>query len=117
MLGRGRHQEWVRSQRLVRRLCPNCREPKELSAADKLDLGIPSDIPGQAYKAVGCDRCRGTGFSGRLAIYEVALVTDTMQDLVAHGASAAPGCLVHVSSSQIWRHGDSQSSSCRNWTG
>ena len=52
-------------------------------------LGINGKTSGQAYTAVGCDRCRGTGFSGRLAIYEVALITDAMQDLVAHSAPAA----------------------------
>lgn len=77
------------AQRLVRRLCPHCKVPRELSASDKDELGIPAEIPGQAYSAGSCDRCRGTGFAGRLAIYEVALVTDAMQDLVAHGAPAA----------------------------
>lgn len=74
------------AQRLVRRLCPSCKQPRELSELDRRDLGIPADLTGQAYNAVGCDRCRGTGFSGRLAIYEVVLLTDAMQELVAHGA-------------------------------
>ncbi len=74
------------AQRLVRRLCPSCKQPRELSELDRRDLGIPADLTGQAYDAVGCDRCRGTGFSGRLAIYEVVLLTDAMQELVAHGA-------------------------------
>lgn len=74
------------AQRLVRRLCPHCKTPRDLSDSDKRDLGIPLDIPGQAYAAHGCDRCRGTGFSGRLAIYEVVLLTGAMQELVAHGA-------------------------------
>ena len=74
------------AQRLVRRLCPSCKQPRELSELDRRDLGIPAELTGQAYDAVGCDRCRGTGFSGRLAIYEVVLLTDAMQELVAHGA-------------------------------
>jgi len=77
------------AQRLVRRLCPHCKQPRELSLSDRHELGIPADISGQAYSAVGCDRCRDTGFSGRLAIYEVVLLTDAMQDLVAHGAASA----------------------------
>ncbi|MGA0845551.1 MAG: GspE/PulE family protein [Luteolibacter sp.] len=76
------------AQRLVRRLCPNCKQPRELSDDDKRSLGIPLEIPGQPYTAAGCDRCRGTGFSGRLAIYEVILLTPEMQELVAHGAPA-----------------------------
>jgi len=74
------------AQRLVRRLCPHCKTPRNLSDLDKRDLGIPLDILGQAYAAHGCDRCRGTGFSGRMAIYEVVLLTGAMQELVAHGA-------------------------------
>jgi general secretion pathway protein E len=76
------------AQRLVRRLCPNCKTPRAVTDQDKRDLGIPLDITGQAYQPKGCDRCRGTGFSGRLAIYEVVLLTPAMQDLVAHSAPA-----------------------------
>ena len=77
------------AQRLVRRLCPSCKQPRELSALDLQELGVPAKITGQAFSPVGCDRCRGTGFSGRLAISEVVLITDAMQELVAHGAPAS----------------------------
>jgi type II secretory ATPase GspE/PulE/Tfp pilus assembly ATPase PilB-like protein len=76
------------AQRLVRRLCPHCKVPREISDEDKRNLGIPLDIPGMPYTLKGCDRCRGTGFAGRLAIYEVILVTPAMQELVAHSAPA-----------------------------
>ncbi len=78
------------AQRLVRRLCPSCKVPRELSTADRLEIGIPSDLDGQAYDPGGCDKCRGTGFSGRLAIYEICVLTEAMQDVVAHnrGSSA-----------------------------
>ena len=77
------------AQRLVRRLCPNCKVPREITDEDKRSLGIPLEIPGMPYAANGCDRCRGTGFSGRLAIYEVILLTPAMQELVAHSAQAS----------------------------
>jgi general secretion pathway protein E len=77
------------AQRLVRRLCPHCKTPREVTDQDKRDLGIPLDLPGHAYQPHGCDRCRGTGFSGRLAIYEVILLTPAMQELVAHSAPAS----------------------------
>jgi type II secretory ATPase GspE/PulE/Tfp pilus assembly ATPase PilB-like protein len=79
------------AQRLVRRLCPHCKIPREVSDADRMELGIPMNLAGQAYsnKPGGCDRCRATGFSGRLAIYEVVLLTQPMQELVAHSAQAA----------------------------
>ncbi|HCC21497.1 MAG TPA: secretion system protein E [Verrucomicrobiales bacterium] len=73
------------AQRLVRRLCPKCKKPHELTAQQRADLEIPSHIHGQCYDAVGCDHCRNTGFSGRLAIYEVVLLTEEMQDLIVKG--------------------------------
>jgi general secretion pathway protein E len=78
------------AQRLVRKLCPHCKIPREISDEDRMELGIPMNLTGQAYttKPGGCDRCRGTGFSGRLAIYEVVLLTQPMQELVAHSAPA-----------------------------
>jgi len=77
------------AQRLVRRLCHDCRKPREVTLADRQELGIPPELTGQAYDVVGCDHCRGTGYSGRLAIYEAVVLTRQMQDLVAHSASNA----------------------------
>ena len=77
------------AQRLVRRLCPHCKVPREISTKDIIDLEIPRDIPGQIYAPKGCDRCRMTGFSGRLAIYEVVILTQAMQELVAHSRPLA----------------------------
>jgi len=62
--------------------------PHELTAIQRQELEIPDHITGQCYDAVGCDKCRGTGFKGRLAIYEVALITDAMQDLIVRGADS-----------------------------
>lgn len=75
-------------QRLVRRLCSHCKVPREVNDADRRELGIPMNLEGQAYEihAGGCDRCRNTGFSGRLAIYEVVVLSQTMQDMIAHSA-------------------------------
>ena len=75
------------AQRLVRRLCPSCKVPHELTEYQRRELEIPDDIVGQCYDAAaaGCDKCRGTGFKGRLAIYEVALITEKMQDLIVKG--------------------------------
>jgi type II secretory ATPase GspE/PulE/Tfp pilus assembly ATPase PilB-like protein len=77
------------AQRLVRKLCPNCKVPREVSEQDRANLGIPLHLDGQVYSPKGCDRCRMTGFSGRLAIYEIILITQPMQELVAHRAQAA----------------------------
>jgi type II secretory ATPase GspE/PulE/Tfp pilus assembly ATPase PilB-like protein len=76
------------AQRLVRKLCSSCRQPVDLPQADRVELGIPLDIPGTPYEKVGCDHCRHTGFEGRLAIFEICMLTTTMQDLIAHSAGA-----------------------------
>lgn len=76
------------AQRLVRRLCPRCKTPHHLTDAQRKELEIPANITGQCYDAVGCDHCRGTGFSGRLAIYEVVLLTEEMQDILVKGGDS-----------------------------
>jgi general secretion pathway protein E len=79
----------VMAQRLVRRLCPHCKVPQEPSALVKMkceDLkrrfeGLLPDQP-QWYGAAGCKQCQGTGYRGRLGIYEVSPMTDDIADLV-----------------------------------
>ncbi len=76
------------AQRLVRRLCNHCKIPYELSVEDRVKLGIPSHLQGTVYHPGSCDKCRKTGFSGRLAIYEAAIITEAMETLVARNESA-----------------------------
>lgn len=70
------------AQRLVRKLCPNCREPDDIDPAYLESIGFPNYRSGQLWKAKGCESCRGTGFQGRLAIYEVCLLTQALQHLI-----------------------------------
>jgi type II secretory ATPase GspE/PulE/Tfp pilus assembly ATPase PilB-like protein len=76
------------AQRLVRRLCSQCKTPVEVLTEQRHLLGIPDCITGQAYEPVGCDKCRNTGFSGRLAIYEVILIGSEMEELVSKNAAS-----------------------------
>ena len=76
------------AQRLVRRLCPHCKVPRTVTDDDRRELGMPMNIDGQAYTPGGCDQCRNTGFAGRLAIYEMVLLTPAMQNLISHSAHA-----------------------------
>jgi len=78
----------VLAQRLVRRLCPFCKR-KHTHWTDELrdSLDIPEGIPGVPYEAVGCGECRGTGYSGRIALYEIVVISPEMQDIVAQGGS------------------------------
>jgi type II secretory ATPase GspE/PulE/Tfp pilus assembly ATPase PilB-like protein len=76
------------AQRLVRRLCNHCKTPVEVPLDQRARLEIPDHITGQAYEPVGCDKCRNTGFSGRLAIYEVILIGNEMEELVAKNSDS-----------------------------
>jgi general secretion pathway protein E len=73
------------AQRLVRRVCPDCRQAAEPTAKDlsELGLGSPQDNKGaQFFVGAGCDRCFNTGYRGRTGIYEVMLINETVQDLI-----------------------------------
>jgi len=78
----------VQAQRLVRRLCPHCREQRSVTAEDWAMLEVsPDDYPEvtHIYDANGCDACMGTGYAGRIAIYEMARVSDAMRNAIHEG--------------------------------
>ncbi|WP_461480597.1 GspE/PulE family protein [Porticoccus sp.] len=74
----------VMAQRLVRTLCPHCKEAAPVAAADWESLVKPWKVksPAQLYRPVGCLECRNTGYLGRQGIYEILPVTDTIQPLI-----------------------------------
>jgi type IV pilus assembly protein PilB len=75
----------VVAQRLVRRLCPNCRRQYTPPAETLRALNIPdaeaANIP--FYKSVGCDQCNHTGYRGRIGIYEMMRVTDKLRRAIS----------------------------------
>lgn len=76
----------VLAQRLVRRLCGECREPIELDRAEARLLG-DADLEGQpAFAAKGCDSCQQTGYRGRQGVYELLVVDREVADLVHNKA-------------------------------
>src|SRR5579883_1340009 len=80
----------VLAQRLVRVLCPDCREPFMPSASELNRIGLrPSDCEGPIYRAKGCRACRNTGYRGRSAVHELMIVDDDVRDLVMKKADAA----------------------------
>jgi general secretion pathway protein E len=72
------------AQRLIRTLCPHCKQPTELDrqAWERLVAPSKTKIPAQVYGAVGCDECRHTGYLGRIGIYEVLLVDQDIRRLI-----------------------------------
>jgi general secretion pathway protein E len=77
----------VLAQRLVRLLCPECKESYEANAADCEQLGISCDNPPTLYRAgSGCAHCNSMGYRGRTGIYELVVVDDTLRGMIHDGS-------------------------------
>lgn len=79
------------AQRLVRRLCPNCREPYTPSDEQLGEIGITREqiaAVGTIYRATGCSQCLQVGYSGRLGIHELLAVGDEVQRLIIRATDA-----------------------------
>lgn len=81
----------ILAQRLVRRLCPECKTPYEPLDGELADLGLTrADVAGRTvYKACGCDVCLKTGYKGRTGIYELLEVTDAIRNAVMQEADGS----------------------------
>lgn len=81
----------VVAQRLVRRVCPNCAEPIQLPPSALIDVGFSAreahDV--QLSRGRGCGNCHGTGYKGRVAVFEVMTVTEDLRHLILTGAPAS----------------------------
>ncbi len=76
------------AQRLVRKLCPKCKEEEIVEAGLLERIGFPCDRP-TLWKAKGCKLCNNTGYKGRIALLEVLLFDDTIRDMIVKRASEA----------------------------
>jgi type II secretion system protein E len=72
------------AQRLVRRICSNCREPTELTESEMRALRIePGQLrDAQVVQGKGCEQCRGSGYKGRIAIFEIFVLDDEVRHLI-----------------------------------
>jgi len=86
----------VIAQRLLRFLCNSCKEPYEPHSDELLQIGIKREdlVNGTLYRAKGCEKCFDSGYSGRMAIFEMLLIDDEIRNLT----------LGHVDSGQIKRN-------------
>jgi len=76
----------VIAQRLARRLCERCKRPVEMDEGTLEELGFPvarfTDVNRNFHEAVGCDRCGGTGYRGRIGIYEMMVVGGRIKEMI-----------------------------------
>lgn len=82
--------EAILAQRLVRRICTQCREPTAPTEDAMAELGLtPEDLNGRTFhRGKGCDVCNNTGYKGRLGLFELMRMDDELRDMVMANASA-----------------------------
>jgi type IV pilus assembly protein PilB len=80
----------VCAQRLVRRICEHCKERGELSPVQLIEAGFdPAEAATfRPFKGRGCDRCGGSGYKGRVGLFEVMEINDRLRDLIVSNAPA-----------------------------
>lgn len=79
----------VIAQRLVRRLCTTCKQPRLIEDDERAQLGVPEDEEDVIiYEPAGCPLCNDTGYSGRIGVYEMMPVSRSLQAIIASGATA-----------------------------
>ena len=84
----------VMAQRLVRQICPNCKEAYTANRESLLRYGFPlpeevgAETQGELklFKGAGCDNCKGSGYKGRTGVYELLILSDEMRDTILHRA-------------------------------
>jgi type IV pilus assembly protein PilB len=81
----------ILAQRLARKLCQECKKPVDVPAQALTDIGVqPDDIGSfQVFEPAGCRTCNDRGYKGRVALYEVMPLWDSLKELVINGASTA----------------------------
>jgi type IV pilus assembly protein PilB len=79
----------IQAQRLIRRVCSNCKEEQKVPAEAFVEIGFSEEeAPSlKSYKGKGCQTCNGTGYKGRIGLYEVMEITDELRELIIIGAS------------------------------
>ena len=80
----------IAAQRLVRRICANCKEAVDMTPQAIANLGYKKEEIGtfSIYKGRGCDKCNNTGYKGRVGLIEVMVIDDDIRDLILAGGTA-----------------------------
>ncbi|MGD8351518.1 MAG: ATPase, T2SS/T4P/T4SS family [Nitrospirota bacterium] len=75
----------VLGQRLIRRICPGCREETEVSEDIFGEIGVSGPVP--CFQGRGCQKCRGTGYFGREGLFEILVVSESVRRMIVQKAS------------------------------
>ena len=77
------------AQRLVRRICSNCKEPAPQAPEALISAGFTEEDANEVtpMKGSGCEKCNSTGYKGRVGLYEVMAIEDELRELILVGAS------------------------------
>ena len=81
----------ITAQRLARKLCPQCKRPEDIPPEALLRAGFQEeelDGSWQPFGPIGCDHCKGTGYKGRIGVYEVMPMTDDMKQLIMRNGNS-----------------------------
>lgn len=73
----------VIAQRLVRRLCPVCKKPKQATKDEKEFMGMREEEDVTIYEPCGCSKCDNTGFKGRIGVYEIMQITPKLKTIIS----------------------------------
>jgi type IV pilus assembly protein PilB len=79
----------VLAQRLVRRICPKCRQAYEPPRTMRKAIERMGYEMTEFFRGVGCKRCRNTGYSGRIGVHELLVMDDEIRDLIVANSSVA----------------------------
>jgi type IV pilus assembly protein PilB len=81
--------EGILAQRLVRKICANCRTPYDPNRDQLMELNLkPDDVRGKKfYYGEGCDKCNNLGFKGRSGLYELLMMNDELRNMISKGSS------------------------------
>lgn len=80
----------IQAQRLIRRVCSKCKQVQDVPIEALIEIGFKEEDASnvEIYKGKGCEKCNGTGYKGRVGLFEVMEVTDELRELILIGASA-----------------------------
>jgi type IV pilus assembly protein PilB len=78
----------IQAQRLIRRLCENCKEKEMIHPEVLRELNIPDETPFEIFEPVGCPKCSNTGYKGRTGLYEVMPISPEIRDMILNRCSS-----------------------------